>query len=268
MEKIRIDQLLIKKGYVPTRSKALQLIQEGKVYVNQQLISKAGTFCLEDDEIKIKEHHLFDYVSRGGLKLKKAIDTFHLDFNQKVVLDIGASTGGFSDCCLKHGASHVYALDVGKDQLDEKLKNDVRVTNYEGIHFKDVQTSLFLKKIDVITIDVSFISIKSILMKVNELFSDIIIVGLFKPQFEVGKQNINKNGVVKNKKTHIEALHAFQHFLHQNHFYCNQLTFSPIMGSKSGNIEYLCLITRKNEIHNCSIESVVAEAFLTLKGVV
>ena len=124
MEKIRIDQLLIKKGYVPTRSKALQLIQEGKVYVNQQLISKAGTFCLEDDEIKIKEHHLFDYVSRGGLKLKKAIDTFHLDFNQKVVLDIGASTGGFSDCCLKHGASHVYALDVGKDQLDEKLKND------------------------------------------------------------------------------------------------------------------------------------------------
>lgn len=267
MGKIRIDLLLVEKNFAPSRSKALQLIQEGKVYVNHQLVNKAGLFCNEEDCIEIQENHLFLYVSRGGLKLKKAIDTFHIHLKDKVVLDIGASTGGFTDCCLKQGASHVYALDVGINQLAESLKKDTRVTNYEGINFKSIDLSYFSHKIDYITIDVSFISIQNILMKVNELFSDIIIMGLFKPQFEVGKQNINKNGVVKNKKVHKQALKSFQEFLKQQQFYLNQLTYSPIIGAKEGNIEYLCFISRDYQKQEFAIDQIVDEAFLTLKGV-
>ena len=265
MSKKRIDCMLVEKHFVTTRSKAVQLLKSGNVYVNKKMITKAGSLIEDDANIEVKENNILDYVSRGGLKLQKALNQFAIQLKGKIILDIGASTGGFTDCCLKHQAKHVYALDVGNNQLVESIKNDVRVTSYENTNFKDVDLSYFDKAIDIITIDVSFISIRTILLKIRQLFDNIIIIGLFKPQFEVGKQNLNKDGVVKNKKTHEEALIEFVSFLKQIGYELNQITYSPIVGAKSGNVEYLCLITQHKTATPLSLKKVIQEAFLTLK---
>ncbi len=264
MDKKRLDILLVEKNLAPSRSKALQLIKDECVYVNQQLILKAGYMCNRKDEIQIQKMDVLEYVSRGGLKLKKAITYFHLDFKEKVILDIGASTGGFSDCSLKHRAKFVYALDVGSNQLDRSLRNHPKIKVYENTNFKDVDASYFDLNIDFITIDVSFISIKSIILKINDLFCDKIIIGLYKPQFEVGKQAIGKNGVVRDKNAHLKALNEFQEFLNHLGFCLCDMTYSPIKGAKGGNIEYLCLI-QKQKIVPFNYKKVVEQAFKTLK---
>lgn len=265
MEKERIDVLLVKKGFVKTRSKAVQLIKDGCVFVDNKSINKSSFLIDENTNIIIKDSNVLNYVSRGGLKLKKAIDYFNLNLKDKVVLDIGASTGGFCDCSLQHGANHIYAIDVGSDQLDLKLKEDIRVTSYENTNFKDVDHSFFDKKIDFITIDVSFISLRPIFIKINTLFNDVSVMALFKPQFEVGKKNISKNGVVKDKNAHLTGLIEFNEFLNSLGYFINNFTFSPITGGKEGNIEYLCLIS-KNKTQNYNFNKTINEAFNTLRG--
>lgn len=266
MNKQRLDRRLVEKKQVNSRSKALQFIKAGIVYVNKIKVTKAGFMCDETDEIVIQENPLCEYVSRGGLKLKKALDFFHVDLKNKVVLDIGASTGGFTDCCLQNGAQHVFALDVGSHQLADALRCDSRVTSIENMNFKNATLSLFHLPIDLITIDVSFISLESIFFKIKELFNNIPVIALFKPQFEVGIEKINKNGVVKNQAAHIEALKQFQFFLSHIGFILNDITFSPIMGFKEGNIEYLCCINFETKIKPIDPQVVVNEAFKSLRG--
>ncbi len=266
MAKVRIDVLLVDKGLVKTRSKAKQLIEANFVYLNNKLVTKCGELVSDNDLITIQDNNICEYVSRGGLKLKKALDEFKIDVTNKVCLDIGASTGGFSDCLLKHGASHVYALDVGSLQLADSLKNNPKLTSLENINFKDATLDLFSLKIDLITIDVSFISLRAMLLKIKELFNNIPVIALFKPQFEVGANNIHKNGVVTDKNVHLNALTSFIQFLNDIGFSLNDITYSPITGLKEGNIEYLCKINFSNDKLTVDLKNVIKQAFLVLRG--
>lgn len=201
----RIDNLLTKKGFFPSRQKAQYEIEAGHVFVNGNQIQKASKQVQEDADIEIKGQTL-KYVSKGGLKLEKAIEVFGLSLADKTCMDIGASTGGFTDCMLQNGAEKVYAIDVGHGQLDEKLIKEDRVENLEGMNIKEAEKSQF-PDIDFICMDVSFISILQILPKAYELLNTTgSLIGLIKPQFEVGKSNLNKQGVVKDKKLHEKCI--------------------------------------------------------------
>ena len=213
MEKSRLDVYLVKVNIVPSRSKAAELINNNKVMVNNKIISKASYEVNENDDIKILNNEVLKYVSRGGLKLEKAINYFNLSLKDKVILDIGSSTGGFTDCALQNGAKLVYALDVGTNQLHESLKNNNKVISMENTNFKDVTSEMFKESIDLYVCDVSFISILTIIRKLKELDNNFDIVILFKPQFEVGKNNLNASGVVKNPNAIISALNNFAYFL-------------------------------------------------------
>ena len=199
--KKRIDILLVEQGYFDSRERAKKAIMAGLVFVDNQRCDKAGTEVKEDANILVKGNPI-PYVSRGGLKLEKAMKNFGVTLKDKVCMDIGASTGGFTDVMLQNGAKKVYSVDVGHDQLDEKIKNNKNVVNLEGINVKDIDAKDF-NAIDFISTDVSFISILQVIPKIYELLKikgNAVI--LIKPQFEVGKQNLNKNGVVKDIKIH------------------------------------------------------------------
>ena len=265
MSKIRLDTYLVNNNYVPSRSKASELIHSNKVYVNDKLISKPSFEVDESSNIKIISNDLLKYVSRGGLKLEKAINIFSLDLSGKVILDIGASTGGFTDCALQNDAKKVYSLDVGYDQLHESLRNNDKVINIENTNFKDVSLSMFDEKIDLYVCDVSFISIMQILKKLIELDDNFSIVILFKPQFEVGKNNLNKHGVVKNTNILIKALNDFAYKLKLMNIGIIDATYSPIIGQKEGNIEYLFYLKKNNTSKNINFESLVNESYKALK---
>ncbi len=251
MEKYRLDVLLFNLGLAKSREKAKQLIASNMVYVNDKLINKPSIMVEEYCSIRIDKAD-DDYVSRGAYKLKKAADKFNIDLTDKVCVDVGASTGGFTDFMLKNGSSKVYAIDVGHSQLAGDLINDKRVVSIEKRNF--------------ICIDVSFISLELILPKTVELCNEMTeIVALVKPQFEAGKDNIGKNGIVKDKKMHISILNKIYSYCCQNNLYINDITFSPITGG-DGNIEYLIFVKRrmnmafennKNEI----FKNLVIEAF-------
>ena len=263
--KERLDSYLVKKGFVPSRSKAAELISNGKVKVNDKIITKNSFEVSDEANIEILNNEVLKYVSRGGLKLQKAIECFNLDLTDKVILDIGSSTGGFTDCALKHNAKKVYALDVGTDQLHESLRNDERVVSIENTNFKDATNELFDEKIDLYVCDVSFISIQTILAKLKQLDENFHIIILFKPQFEVGKNNLNKNGVAKNKMCIVGALIDFYSFLNALNIGIKNATFSPIIGQKEGNVEFLFeLKTNEKSIH-VSFTKLVAEAYNSLK---
>ena len=203
--KERIDILLVKRGYFKTRQKAKYAIENHDIYVNDKLVEKISKTYEEDCKIEIKKETL-KYVGRGGLKLEKAINEFNIILKDKICMDIGASTGGFSDCMLQEGAKKVYAIDVGHDQLDEKLQIDKRIVNLEGTNIKDIKIEEF-EKIDFISIDLSFISLLNVLDIAYKLLSNMgEIVVLIKPQFEAGRENINKNGIVKDKKIHKKVI--------------------------------------------------------------
>ena len=245
-DKKRLDVILFERGLVPSREKARAVIMSGDVYVDNQKADKPGTLLKHDAKIEVRSPQMA-YVSRGGLKLEKAIKSFNLDLNGKVVMDIGASTGGFTDCMLQNGAKKVYSVDVGYGQLDWKLRNDPRVVNLERTNIRYIDENLVPDKLDFFSVDVSFISLKLVLPVARKFMADgATAVCLIKPQFEAGKENVGKNGVVRDKSVHESVIAGICDFVLNNGFDIMGLDFSPIKGPK-GNIEYLIYL-KKSEV--------------------
>ncbi|MGI6606105.1 MAG: TlyA family RNA methyltransferase [Peptococcia bacterium] len=238
MKKERLDQLLVQKGMVASREKGRALIMAGEVFVNGCKAEKAGTLVECDDRIEIRGN-LLPYVSRGGLKLAKAIETFHIDLTGKIMMDVGASTGGFTDCALQHGARQVFAVDVGYGQLAWSLRQDKRVVVFERTNARYLTKEQINVLVDLITIDVSFISLRKILVPlVSFLKEGGSIVALIKPQFEAGKELVGKKGVVKDPLVHQRVIEDIIVFSKEIPLLVQGLTFSPIRGPE-GNIEFL-----------------------------
>ncbi|MGN0131859.1 MAG: TlyA family RNA methyltransferase [Lachnospiraceae bacterium] len=236
--KERLDVLLVKKQLAQSREKAKAIIMSGIVYVDGQKEDKAGAVFEEEVKIEVRGNTL-PFVSRGGLKLDKAFRVFPLDVKGMVCLDIGASTGGFTDCMLQNGAAKVYAVDVGHGQLDWKLRNDERVVCMEKTNFRYVTKEQIPEPIDFAATDVSFISLTKILPAAKALLKqDAFMVCLIKPQFEAGKEKVGKKGVVTDPKVHEEVIEKIEIFASSIGFRVAGLDFSPIKGPE-GNIEYL-----------------------------
>lgn len=236
--KKRLDVLVYEKGFAESREKAKAIIMAGQVYVDNQKADKCGTSYEETVQIEVRGSVL-PYVSRGGLKLEKAIKNFDLDLSGKIAMDIGASTGGFTDCMLQNGAKKVYSIDVGYGQLAWKLRIDERVVNLERTNMRKVTREQVPDPIDFFSVDVSFISLRLILPVARELLADNAeAVCLIKPQFEAGREKVGKKGVVRDPQVHIEVVRGIYEYVLQNGFDVLHLDFSPIKGPE-GNIEYL-----------------------------
>lgn len=245
-EKARLDTEIFKRGMAESREKAKALIMAGLVYVNGQKELKGGTSIKEDDVIEVRGNNN-PFVSRGGLKLQKAAEKFNIDLSDCVCMDIGASTGGFTDCMLSHGAKKVYSIDVGYGQLAWKLRTDDRVVNMERTNFRYVTHEQIPEDIDFASVDVSFISLKKILPVMRDLLSENgQAVCLIKPQFEAGRENIGKKGVVRDPAVHSQVVSDIRTFAAENGFSVLNLDFSPIKGPE-GNIEYLMHIKKSAE---------------------
>ena len=250
-EKIRLDSYLAEKGFCESREKAKAVIMAGCVFVNNQKCDKAGTTLKPDDTVEVRGGEM-PFVSRGGFKLDKAVKSFGLDLHDKICIDIGASTGGFTDCMLQNGAKKVYAVDVGYGQLAWKLRNDERVVNLERCNFRRVTDEQIPEKADFASADVAFISLKLILPPLRPLLCDGgEAVCLIKPQFEAGKDKVGKKGVVRELSTHIEVLENTVAFMLCCGFSVLKLDFSPIKGPQ-GNIEYLAYIKKSDSPENLS----------------
>ena len=248
-EKKRLDTVLVELGFADTRSKASALIMSGNVYVNGQKETKAGYAVKDTDKIEFKGKKM-PFVSRGGYKLEKAMKMFPITLNDSICMDIGASTGGFTDCMLQCGASKVYAIDVGYGQLAWKLRTDERVVNLERTNFRYITKEIVSEEIDFASIDVSFISLKKILPVLFEFLKDNgKCVALIKPQFEAGREKVGKKGVVREITTHIEVITEVINFAFETGFSILGLDFSPIRGPE-GNIEYLLYISKDNNKDN------------------
>ena len=264
--KERIDKILTDKKLAESKSKAQAMILAGDVKVNGERITKASTTFDTTKELNI-EVKTMPFVSRGGLKLDKAVKTFGLDLKNKICLDAGASTGGFTDCMLQNGAKKVYAVDVGYGQISWKIRQDERVktverTNIKNCNFTDIFESTNEEKCDFCAMDLSFISITKVLPNIKNFIKPdkFEIVALIKPQFEAGRENIEKKGVVKDKNIHIQVIKNIIEFCRSIGLNAQKLTFSPITGP-AGNIEYLVLLNSdKLKIHDEDIEKVVISA--------
>ena len=244
--KTRLDVLLVTLGLQETRQKAQATIMAGLVYVNQQKVDKPGTAVSNDAQIEVRGHAL-PYVSRGGLKLDKAMKTWPIALSGKICADIGASTGGFTDCMLQNGAQKVYAVDVGYGQLDWNLRNDPRVICLERTNARYLTEKEIPEELDFASIDVSFISLKLIFPALYErLQQGGEVVCLIKPQFEAGKEKVGKKGVVRDPAVHLEVLENFLLYAKGNHFTILGITYSPIRGPE-GNIEYLGYLRKSVE---------------------
>ena len=248
IKKIRLDVYLTNNDYFETREKARVAIMEGKVFVNNQKEDKPGTMIKEDAQVEFRGEKL-KYVSRGGYKLEKAVNVFDIKLEDKVCIDIGASTGGFTDVMLQNGAKKVYAIDCGTNQLDYRLRTDDRVvpmenTNARYLTKENIDNSL----IDFVTVDVSFISLDKIIGVVYEVLKENgEAVLLIKPQFEAGKELVEKGGVVRSKKTHISVIKKVIEICKNNNFAIMGLDYSPIKGL-AGNIEYLIYIVKNGTL--------------------
>ena len=245
--KKRLDVLMVERRLADSREKAKAIIMAGQVFVNGEREDKAGTTFEETKaQIEIKGKTL-KYVSRGGLKLEKAMDVFGVDVKDKVCMDIGSSTGGFTDCMLQNGARKVYAVDVGHGQLDWKLRNDPRVVCMERTNIRYVQPEDIGEPIAFASVDVSFISLTKVLPVARTLLTENgQMVCLIKPQFEAGREKVGKKGVVRDKAVHVEVIRMIMDHVTQQHFASRGLSFSPIKGPE-GNIEYLIYIEKYPE---------------------
>lgn len=247
MVKKRLDVLVVEKNLIENRDQAQRAIMAGEILINEIRITKPGTKVDDDSNIRYTGKAQ-PYVSRGGLKLKKAIDTFAIDFKDRIVIDIGASTGGFTDCALKHGAKKVYAIDVGYGQLAWSLRNDPRVIVMERTNARALTQDMFLEKIDIIIMDVAFISITKIIPGLPQLIKDDgIIITLIKPQFEAGKDNVGKKGVVKDPEIHKSVIKDIILQSEKVGLFAKKLAHSPIRGPE-GNIEFLLLLETKGNV--------------------
>lgn len=246
MGKERLDCALVSHGFAESREKAKAIIMSGIVYVNNQKCDKAGDTVKPDDNIEVRGETL-KYVSRGGLKLEKAMKSFAISLADCVCADIGASTGGFTDCMLQNGAKKVYSIDVGYGQLAWKLRTDERVVNLERTNFRYVTREQVPDELDFASVDVSFISLSLIIPVMRTLLREGgRAVCLIKPQFEAGKENVGKKGVVRDKNVHIAVIEKIINIIKENKFSLLGLDFSPIKGPE-GNIEYLCYIQKDDE---------------------
>ena len=271
MMKERLDVLLTERGFFDSREKAKAVIMAGEVFVNGQREDKAGSKFDREVDIEVKGKVL-KYVSRGGLKLEKAVEVYDLDLMDKICIDIGSSTGGFTDCMLQNGASKVYAIDVGTNQLAWKLREDKRVVSMEKTNIRYVTEEQIPEKADFASVDVSFISLTKVLpAAINLLRNEAHMVCLIKPQFEAGREKVGKKGVVRDFTVHKEVIELVINFAIGLNFFIKGLTFSPVKGPE-GNIEYLLYMQKQsekmsdNEIDSIltNIEKVVEEAKTTL----
>lgn len=254
---MRLDQFLVSSGLQESRERAKQAIVQGQVFVNGKAITSPSQKVTGDEKITFGDN-ILKYVSRGALKLKKALDVFDVDMKNRYVLDIGSSTGGFTEVSLEHGASNVIALDVGTDILHHKLRDNNKITIMENTDFRTVEPNK-ISMANIIVTDVSFISLKHIFPKIKQVFGSIEIIALFKPQFECGEVLARKyKGVIKDKAIHKTLLNDFVYYIHELGYQLTDINYSPITG-KEGNIEYLLHINGKNKRHY-NISDVVNEA--------
>lgn len=243
--KERLDVLLVSRGLAPSREKAKAIIMSGIVFVENEREDKAGTFFDENVKIELRGKTL-KYVSRGGLKLEKAMDVFGVELQNKICMDVGASTGGFTDCMLQNGAARVYSVDVGHGQLAWKLLNDERVICMDRTNIRYVTPDDVEDEIDFASIDVSFISLTKVLLPVRELLKmNGQIVCLIKPQFEAGRENVGKKGVVRDRKIHEQVIGTVIDYAKEIGFKIINLDYSPVKGPE-GNIEYLLHLQKQS----------------------
>ena len=258
--KTRLDVLLTEKGFFNSREKAKTAIMAGLVYVNGQISDKAGTAIPEDAIIEVRGNDC-PYVSRGGFKLEKALETFNIDVSGFHCVDIGASTGGFTDCLLQKDAEKVYAIDSGYNQLDYKLRVDSRVVCMEKENFRYFDPERLGEKLDFACADVSFISLKHIFpVAVNMLKNEGSMACLVKPQFEAGREQVGKNGIVKDPEIHREVIENVINYAKDCGLYAESLSYSPITGGKSGNIEFLLYLKLIPSGKTIDIDQVIKEA--------
>ncbi len=258
--KTRLDQYLVQHGLIQSRERAKAMIMAGVVYVNGQKADKAGDMVKEDAVVEVRGHDI-GYVSRGGLKLEKAMQVFPLSPKGKVCMDIGASTGGFTDCMLQNGAAKVYAVDVGYGQLAWSLRTDPRVVNMERTNIRNVTPDQLEDQIAFFSVDVSFISLHHIFPVAQAVTTpDAVGVCLVKPQFEAGREKVGKNGVVRDPATHKEVLINAMGYAAANGFAVRGLDFSPVKGPE-GNIEYLMFVEKSTE--PCTLGEEAAAAVVT-----
>ncbi len=270
IKKERLDILLVNRGLAPSREKAKAIIMSGIVYVDDNKEDKAGTTFPENVKIEVRGNTL-RYVSRGGLKLEKAMHEFNLNLEGNICMDVGSSTGGFTDCMLQNNAVKVYAVDVGHGQLDWRLRNDARVVCMEKTNIRYVTENDIADKLDFASIDVSFISLTKVLLPVKNLLKEQgSIVCLIKPQFEAGREKVGKKGVVRDKRVHAEVIELVMAYAKSIELYPLALTFSPVKGPE-GNIEYLLYLSKDKTMQNMSnkvdtgdVEQVVAASHNTL----
>ena len=257
--KKRLDILVFEKGLASSREKAKVLIMAGEIFVQGEREDKPGQSFDEDSLIEHRGKKL-RYVSRGGLKLEKAMNTFPIDLDGRVCMDVGASTGGFTDCMLQNGASKVYSIDVGYGQLDWKLRNDDRVVCLEKTNARYLDHEIVKDDIDFTSIDVSFISLTLILDAVKDLLkTDGSVVALIKPQFEAGREKVGKKGVVRDKIIHEEVIKKIVDYSLSIGFSIGGITYSPVKGPE-GNIEYLIYLTMEGKMADYDISKIVDSA--------
>ena len=254
--KERLDVILVNNGLASSRHNAKRTIMAGLVTVDGIVETKSGQKFDVDSEFKVKDK-LLKYVSRGGLKLEKAIQSFNIKLNGCYAVDMGASTGGFTDCMLMNGALKVYALDVGYGQLDYKLRVDPRVINMEKTNIRYLDTTLIEEPIDFISIDVSFISLRHMFPVASEILKDAgAVMCLIKPQFEAGREQVGKKGIVRDSKIHVEVIENVISYASDNGLYPHGLDYSPVKGTK-GNIEYLLYLKKTESSEEISPQEVV-----------
>lgn len=258
--KERLDVLLTEKKLFDSRARAKAMIMAGKVLVNGQKVDKAGTLIAPDAQIRILGEEM-PFVSRGGLKLQKALDEFKVNMVGRIAADVGASTGGFTDCMLQRGAKMVYAIDVGYGQLAWKLRSNVQVVNMERTNIRNVtRQDLYYGLPDFVSIDVAFISLEKVLPVVYDLLKDSgEVVALIKPQFEAGREFVGKRGVVRDKKIHAAVIERVLNFAAEIGFGVVALDFSPVKGPE-GNIEYLAHLIKDGASAGVEVSAVVDSA--------
>lgn len=268
-EKIRLDMLVLEKNLAASREKAREYISTGKIFVDGIVETKAGRKVSKAALVEMRGEAI-PYVSRGGLKLEKAIKAFNINLKDKTCLDIGASTGGFTDCMLQNGAKKVFAIDVGSDQLSPVLREDIRVVSMENTNVRNLTQEALGELCDFASIDVSFISLDKVIPHVEKLLKDSgEVVALIKPQFEAGIGKVSKKGVVKQEKVHIEVIYKVITFLIENNFKVINLDYSSIKGP-NGNIEYLVQFAKgnytKEEFKTNLITEIVKESHAVLSS--
>lgn len=263
-EKIRLDLLLFQRGLVTSREKGKNLIKNGNVFVDGKCADKAGAMLNGNENIEI-QGETPRYVGRGGYKLEKVLESNSIRLNGKVCMDIGASTGGFTDCMLQYGADKVYAVDVGTNQLDEKLRQESKVISMENTNMRYLKPEDIGEAVDFAAMDVSFISVTKLLEPIRAVLKEnACIASLIKPQFEAGRENVGKGGIVKDRKIHLQVLKNILRAFEENGFLPLWMSYSPIKGT-DGNIEYLLLAQKREESREDFIEKVFFDEFFLEK---